>query len=84
MEDLSYPAAELRTFSAYGVECLEEFGKREIVSGQMRPCLEAAAKSLQSCPTLCNSMDGSLPGSPVPGILQARTLEWVAISFSRN
>ena len=42
----------------------------------------AAAKSLQSCPTLCNPIDGSPPCSPVPGILQARTLEWVAISFS--
>ena len=42
----------------------------------------AAAKSLQSCSTLCDPIDGSLPGSPVPGILQARTLEWVAISFS--
>ena len=42
----------------------------------------AAAKSLQSCPTLCNPMDGSPPGFPVPGILQARKLEWVAISFS--
>ena len=42
----------------------------------------AAAKSLQSCPTLCDPADGSPPGSPVPGILQARTLEWVAISFS--
>ena len=42
----------------------------------------AAAKSLQSCPTLCNPIDGSPPGSPVPGINQARTLEWVAISFS--
>ena len=41
-----------------------------------------AAKSLQSCPTLCDPTDGSLPGSPVPGILQARTLEWVATSFS--
>ena len=40
------------------------------------------AKSLQSCPTLCNPIDGSLPGSPIPGILQARTLEWVALSFS--
>ena len=40
------------------------------------------AKSLQSCPTLCNPIDSSLPGSPVPGILQARTLEWVAVSFS--
>ena len=44
--------------------------------------LADAAKSLQSCPTLCNPIDGSPPGSPVPGILQARTLEWVAISFS--
>ena len=42
----------------------------------------AAAKSLQSCPTLCDPIDGSPPGSPVPGILRARTLEWVAISFS--
>ena len=42
----------------------------------------AAAKSLQSCPTLCNPIDGSPPDSTVPGILQARTLEWVAISFS--
>ena len=42
----------------------------------------AAAKSLQSCPTLCDPTDGSPPGSPVPGILQARTLEWVAVSFS--
>ena len=42
----------------------------------------AAAKSLQSCPTLCDPIDGSPPGSPVPGILQGRTLEWVAISFS--
>ena len=43
----------------------------------------AAAKSLQSCPTLCDPIDGSPPGFPVPGILQARTLEWVAISFSQ-
>ena len=42
----------------------------------------AAAKSCQSCPTLCDPIDGSPPGSPVPGILQARMLEWVAISFS--
>ena len=42
----------------------------------------AAAKSIQSCPTLCGPIDGSPPGSPVPWILQARTLEWVAISFS--
>ena len=43
----------------------------------------AAAKSLQSCPTLCDPRDGSPPGSPVPGILQARTLEWAVISFSK-
>ena len=43
----------------------------------------AAAKSLQSCPTLCDPTDSSPPGSLVPGILQARTLEWVAISFSK-
>ena len=42
----------------------------------------AAAKSLQSCPTLCDPIDGSPSGSPVPGILQARTMVWVAISFS--
>ena len=51
----------------------------------IRICLTAAAaaaKSLQSCPTLCDPTDGSPPGSPVPGILQARSLEWVAISFS--
>ena len=45
-------------------------------------CAAAAAQSLQSCPTLCDPIDGSPPGSPVPGILQARTLEWVAASFS--
>ena len=43
---------------------------------------QLAAKSLQSCLTLCDPTDGSPPGSPIPGILQARTLEWVAISFS--
>ena len=46
--------------------------------------LAAAAKSLQSCPTLCDPIDGSPPGSPIPGILQARTLEWVASSYSRS
>ena len=48
----------------------------------VKPLTDAAAKSLQSCPTLCDPIDGSPSGSPVPGILQARTLEWVAISFS--
>ena len=50
--------------------------------GEYFKCLAAAAKSLQSCPTLCDPRDDSPPGSSVPGILQARTLEWVAISFS--
>ena len=54
--------------------------------GRSRYCFSispaAVAKSLQPCPTLCDPIDGSLPGSPVPGILQARTLECVAMSFS--
>ena len=50
--------------------------------GMDRDAMLCYAKSLQSCPTQCDPIDGSLPGSPVPGILQARTLEWVAISFS--
>ena len=53
------------------------------ISQDQKLCLYvAAAKSLQSCPTLCDPIDGSPSGSTVPGILQARTLEWVAISFS--
>ena len=52
------------------------------LSYQGSPAAAAAAKSLHSCPTLCDPIDGSPPGSSVPGILQARTLEWVAISFS--
>ena len=47
-------------------------------------CYCCSAKSLQSCPTLCDPIDGSPPGFPIPGILQARTLEWVAISFSNT
>ena len=52
------------------------------LAGRLILDVAAAAKSLQSCPTLCDPIDGSPPGSPVPGILKARTLEWVAISFS--
>ena len=59
---------------------------RPVAEIEDMPCsllpLAAAAKLLQSCPTLCDPIDGSPPGSPVPGILQARTLEWAAISFS--
>ena len=57
-----------------GIKGMGERSKREAAA--------AAAKSLQSCPTLCDPIDGSPPGAPVPGILQARTVEWVAISFS--
>ena len=49
---------------------------------KMNLAVAVAVKSLQSCPTLCDPVDGSLPGSSVLGILQARTMEWVAISFS--
>ena len=52
------------------------------VNSALTAAAAAAAKSLQSCPTLCDPIDSSPPGSPAPGILQARTLEWVAISFS--
>ena len=54
----------------------------QITPKQHIPVPAAAAKSLQSCPTLCSPIDGSPPGSPIPGIFQARTLEWVAIAFS--
>ena len=57
-------------------------GKSTGVETIIYAAVAAAAKSLQSCPTLCDPIDGNPPGSPVPGILQARTLEWVAISFS--
>ena len=53
-----------------------------ILSITLLACAATAAKSLQSCPTLCNPIVGSPPGSPIPGILQAKTLEWIAISFS--
>ena len=62
-----------------GVKTIPKF--QQLGIGQVNHAA-AAAKSLQSCPTLCDPIDGSPPGSPVPGILQARTLEWVAISFS--
>ena len=52
------------------------------IEREVKGVAAAAAKLLQSCPTLCDPIDGSPPGSSIPGILQARTLEWVAISFS--
>ena len=57
-------------------------GKESDMTERVNLTDAAAAKSLQSCPTLCDPIDGSPPGSLIPGILQARTLEWVAISFS--
>ena len=62
---------------------VDEWMKRPgIYVGCFHILAAAAAKSFQSCPTLCDLIDGSPPGSPVPGVLQARKLEWVAISFS--
>ena len=69
-----------RNLPYLGIEPMSP-GSPMLVSG-FCVTVAAAAKLLQSCPTLCNPTDGSPPGSPVPGILQARTLEWVAISFS--
>ena len=60
----------------YTIKYYSAFKKNEVLIHA------AATKSLQSCPTLCDPIDSSPPGSPIPGILQARTLEWVAISFS--
>ena len=56
--------------------------ENKIMKDTINNAAAAAAKSLELCPTLCDPIDGSPPGSPVPGILQARTLEWVAISVS--
>ena len=64
---------------------MKQRGKKKNELKEMRTISDtpaAAAKSIQSCPTLCDPIDSSPPGSPIPGILQARTLEWVAISFS--
>ena len=68
--------------AAYQAPPTMGFSRQEYWSGLPLPSAAAAAKSLQQCPTLCDPIDGSPPGSPVPGLLQARTLEWVAISFS--
>ena len=77
--DLPNPGIEpVSPVLAGGFFTTEPSGK----SAYIHAAAAAAAKSLQSCPTLCDPIDGSLPGSPIPGILQARTLEWVAISFS--
>ena len=86
--DTRSPTAALFSFhlktwvSIRGLDCHEECSFHCVPSYSASFSAAAAAKSLQSCPTLCNPIDGSPPGSPIPGILQARTVEWVAISFS--
>ena len=78
----------VRHFLPWGRVTVDLKKKKKNCCGDVAPgkfCLRyvaAAAKSLQSCPTLCDPIDGSPPGSRIPGILQAKTLEWVAISFS--
>ena len=67
---------------ALGLRSLSHCTSREVPTFFLNVAAAAAAKSLQSCLTLCDPIDGSPPGSAVPGILQARTLEWVAIAFS--
>ena len=61
--------------------CLRDFWDN---TKHTNTCIAAAAKSLESCLALCSPIDGSPPGSPIPGILQARMLQWVAISFSNE
>ena len=68
------------TITADG-DCSQEIKRRLLLGRKVTTNLAAAAAVIQSCPTLCDPIDGSPPGSPVPGIPQARTLEWVAISF---
>ena len=75
----SFPASGSFPTSRLFTSCGQNIGAS--TSASVLP-MNAAAKSLQSCPTLCDPIDGSPPGYPVPGILQAKTLEWVAIPFS--
>ena len=63
---------------------MDSLGKNTTVGSNPTNAAAAAAASLQSCLTLCDPVDGSPPGSPIPGILQARVLEWVAIAYSEN
>ena len=70
------------TANGYGISFRGGENIQDLDSGNVYTFYKYTAKSLQLCPTLCNPIDGSPSGSPIPGILQARTLEWVAISFS--
>ena len=72
----------LGSFAVEAIPCQGQWALCQVPACPWVAAAAAAAKSLQSCPTLCDPIDGLLPGSSVPGILQARTLEWVAISFS--
>ena len=72
----------MRTFKIYSLSKFKTMQYSIIIYSHYAAAAAAAAKSSQSCPTLCDPIDGSPPGSPVPGILQARTLEWLAVSFS--
>ena len=76
----SSPADSFNHVNWGSLPCLPDFGSPPLSSVLINGT--TAAKLLQSCPTLCDPIDGSPPGSPIPGILQTRTLEWAAISFS--
>ena len=82
MSDRVLPMFSSRSFIVSGLIFRSLIHFEFIFVYSIRKCSAAAAKSLQSCPTLGDPIDSSPPGSPVPGILQARTQEWVAISFS--
>ena len=75
-------SGNMNTFKPFAMHCQSILKTRCILVDSAAAAAAAAAKSLQSCLTLCDPIDGSPPGSAIPGILQARTLEWVAISFS--
>ena len=82
LEDICSPPCSLQHCNSQQTEMEITLSVHPQISGDRRCGIHSAAKSLQSCPTLCDRVDGSPPGSSVSGILQARTLEWVAISFS--
>ena len=80
--DLSLLAQMVKNLPAMQIQSMG--WEDPVEKGKAAAAAAAVAKSLQSCPTLCDSIDGSPRGSPIPGILQTRTLEWVAMPFSRG
>ena len=83
MEISDYKIVKIKLVKTVTIKLVVLRNEIEKKAEEIKPHYAAAAATLlQSCPTLCDPRDGSPPGSPVPGILQARTLEWVAISFS--